>query len=258
MREVSKSGRTVQDVSEAEIHIKGEIHSSRGDYEEERKLMKEGVDALVLEGEESQGEYTMTEGWFQQAKTGMFYILSPLYVSKEIFVDFAELQEANVYFTRDSDAEVLRNAPFLVRAISAALYYLLLPTSVVVGLLTGDYVTGAGFLAISFIVPVLLLRWYNMRFQSKEKNRDQLMAEKITEAAEGNGSVLAVVGEGHTEGVLDALTDELDVTHHPPKYSRASREHLRDIAIPVFQMFSLLFTLYVFVVWGSTLLLGLV
>lgn len=66
--------------------------------------MKEGIDALVLEGTESTGDCGVTEGWFQQAIAGMFYILSPLYVSKEILVDFAKLQGADVYFTRESDA----------------------------------------------------------------------------------------------------------------------------------------------------------
>lgn len=257
MSQISTPDRTGK-TSETEIHVKGEIHSSRGDHEEERKLMKAGVDALIMEGRESEGEYKMTESWFYQAKTGMFYIMSPLYVSKEIFVDFAKFQGADVYFTRESDAEVLRNAPFLVRAISAALYYLLLPISVAVGIATGDYFAGAGFLAISFAIPVLLLRWYNMKFRSKEKNRDQVMAGRITEAAEGNDSILTVVGDGHSHGVLDALPDEFDVTYHPPKYSRVSKEHLKDIAVPMFQMFSLLFTLYVMIMWIAMMFLRLV
>jgi hypothetical protein len=242
--------------SGTEIHIKGEMHSSRADHEEERELMKAGVDALVMEGQEGPGEYSVLEGWFYQAKTAMFYILSPLYMSKELFLDVAALQDADVYFTRESDAEVLRNAPVGVRALAAALYYLLVPASIVTGVATGNYVTGATVLALGFFVPVLLLRLYNMYVRGKGKNRDQLMAETITKAAAGNESVLAIVGASHADGVREALSDELDVTYHPPVYGRVSRGHLRDIAVPMFQMFSLLLTLYVVVLWGSMTILG--
>jgi hypothetical protein len=218
--------------------------------------MKDGIDALVLEGTENTGDYGVTEGWFQQAIAGMFYILSPLYVSKEILADFAELQGADVYFTRESDAEVLRNAPFTMRVISASLYFLLLPSSVIVGLITGDYLAGAGFLAVSFSVPVLLLRLYNMEFSSGDQNRDEIMAQKIAEATEENDTVLAVVGAGHADGIIDALPNTLDVSYYPPEYSRISKEHLKEILIPLFQMFSLLLTLYLAILWVSVTLVS--
>lgn len=243
---------------EAIVHLKGEIHSSRGDQHEEQELMKDGIDALVLEGSRNTGEYRITEGWFQQAISGMFYILSPLYVSKELLVDFAELQDADVYFTRNSDAEVLRNAPLPVRAISAGLYFLLLPSSVIVGLLTGDYLSGAGFLAISFFVPVLLLRLYNTGIRTSEPNRDEIMAAKILEATEDNDTVLAVVGDAHTEGIIDALPDSKEIRYHPPEYGRISKSHLKEIAVPVFQMFSLLLTLYLVILWGATKIITII
>lgn len=256
---VKKTGTIEEDSStesESVVHLKGEIHSSRGDHDKERELMKEGIDALVLEGTENTGDYGVTEGWFQQAVAGMFYILSPLYVSKDILVDFAELQGADVYFTRESDAEVLRNAPFTMRVISASLYFLLLPSSVIVGLITGDYLAGAGFLAVSFSVPVLLLRWYNMEFRSGNQNRDEIMAQRIADAAEENDTVLAVVGAGHADGIIDALPKTLNVTYHPTEYGRASKEHLKEILIPLFQMFSLLLTLYLAILWIIVTLVG--
>jgi fermentation-respiration switch protein FrsA (DUF1100 family) len=256
---VKKTGTIEEDSStesESIVHLKGEIHSSRGDHDKERELMKEGIDALVLEGTKNTGDYGVTEGWFQQAIAGMFYILSPLYVSKEILVDFAELQGANVYFTRESDAEVLRNAPLTMRVISASLYFLLLPSSVIVGLITGDYLAGAGFLAVSFSVPVLLLRFYNMEFNSGDQNRDEVMAQKIADAAEENDTVLAVVGAGHADGIIDALPKTLNVTYHPPEYGRASKEHLKEILIPLFQTFSLLLTLYLAILWIIVTLVG--
>ena len=213
--------------------------------------MREGVDALVVEGEEGQGDYRLSEVWFEQALSGMFYLLEPIYLSKDILLDLAKLQDAEIYYTRESDAAVLRNAPVSVRVISMTLYFLLLMSSVVVGLVTQDYLTGAAFLAASFFLPVLLIRYYNTSYNSGQKNRDRIMAETIQEAAQKHGTTLATVGAHHAEGIRDQLPSELDVEFHPPAYGRFSREHLAEILAPLFKTFSLLFTLYLVILWFS-------
>jgi hypothetical protein len=233
----------------SEVILKGEYHSSQGDHLEELDLMQEGIDALVLEGNEGDAEYRATEGWFQQALAGMFYVLSPLYISKEILVRFAEYQDATVYFTRASDAEVLRNAPKLVRLFSAVLYFLLLPGSIIAGLLLG-YLWGAGILFFSFALPVLFIRIYNSRFNTDERNRDRIMAQKIEEATDAHDTVLAVVGGAHADGVRDALPDNLDVEYHPPKKDGITTEGIWRNVRNGFQVFSLLFTLYLTILWG--------
>ena len=130
------------------------------------------------------------------------------------------------------------------------LYYLLLMSSVVVGLVTKDYLTGAAFLAVSFFLPVLLIIYYDTSYNSGQKNRDRIMAETIQEAQK-HGTTLAIVGAHHAEGILDQLPSELDVEFHPPAYGRFSREHLAEILAPLFKMFSLLFTLYLVILWFS-------
>lgn len=35
----------------SEVVIKGEVHTSRGDFDEERNLLAEGVDTLIIEGQ---------------------------------------------------------------------------------------------------------------------------------------------------------------------------------------------------------------
>lgn len=232
-----------------DVVLKGELHSSQADHLEELDLMQEGIDALVLEGNEGDAEYRATEGWFQQAIAGMFYVLSPLYISKEILVRFAEYQAATIYFTRESDAEVLRNAPRLVRLFSAVLYFLLLPGSIIIGLLWG-YLWGAGSLFFSFALPVLLIRVYNSRLNSAERNRDRIMAQKIKEAAETHKTVLAVVGDAHVDGVLDALPDDLDIEYYPSKKDGITTEGIWRNIRNGFQVFSLLFTLYLTILWG--------
>ncbi len=233
----------------SDVILKGEYHSSQADHREELDLMQEGIDALVIEGNESDAEYRVTEGWFQQAIAGMFYVLSPLYVSKEILIRFAKYQQAAVYFTRESDAEVLRNAPRLVRLFSAVLYYLLLPGSIIVGILKG-YLWGTGILFISFVLPVLFIRVYNSRFNTTERNRDQVMAQKIEEASDTHETVLAIVGDAHSEGVIDSLPNDLDVEYHSAKKSGITSKGLWRNVRNGFQVFSLLFTLYLMILWS--------
>lgn len=230
-----------------QVSLKAENHASREDHEEELELMREGIEALVLEGSEKAPEWGITEGWFQQAIGGMFYVMGPLYISKEVLVECARFQNADLYFTRESDAEVLRNAPRLVRWFSAILYFIMLPSSVVIGLIWGPF-QGASFLLASFCIPVLTIRLYNTRF-NRGKNRDELMAEKIQKALEVNDSVLAIVGHAHVDGVIDALPEDLDVDYHQTKSEGVTASGIWDFTVRGFQMFSLLFTLYLVILW---------
>ena len=231
-----------------DVLLKAENHASRGDHEEELELMREGIDALVLEGSEKDPEWRITEGWFSNAMAGMFYIMGPLYLSKEIIVEIARFQNADVFFTRESDAEVLRNAPLVVRWFSAFLYYVMLPGSVVAGLIW-SFFHGAFLLFASFVVPVMLIRFYNMKFSRGERNRDRLMAKKIQEASENNELVLAIVGANHADDVEDALPEDLDVEYHHTKSGKVTVSAIWDFIVRGFQMFSLLFFLYFVFFW---------
>ncbi|AJF27869.1 hypothetical protein SG26_19045 (plasmid) [Haloarcula sp. CBA1115] len=247
--EALSSGKRGAKKDQKQLVLKAENHASREDYEEELELMRDGIESLVMEGSENNPEWGITEGWFQQAIGGMFYVMGPLYISKESLVEFAKYQDADLYFTRESDAEVLRNAPRLVRWFSAFLYFIMLPSSVVVGLIWGP-VQGASLLLASFGIPVLTIRIYNTRFNRGERNRDELMANKIQEALETNDSVLAIVGHAHADGVMDALPDDLDVDHHPTQSKGLTASGIWDFTVRGFQMISLLFFLYLAILWA--------
>ena len=124
----------------------------------------------------------------------------------------------------------------------------MLPSSVGVGLIWGP-VQGASLLLASFGIPVLTIRIYNTRFNRGERNRDELMAKKIQEALETNDSVLAIVGHAHADGVMDALPDDLDVDHHPTQSEGLTASGIWDFTVRGFQMFSLLFFLYLAILW---------
>lgn len=230
-----------------DVILKGEIHSSTGDLAEEEELMQEGIDALVLEQPAEDSDYRITEGWFQNALRGLFYVLSPVYVSKATLERLAQLQNADIHYTREEDAEILRNAPLSLRAFSALLFYILLPSSVLVGISTKSHVFGSVFLLLSFFIPVFLLRVYNTNYNAGDRNRDRTMAKKIEKAAKVNNLVLAIVGRKHADGVKNHLSNDIDVRYVDPKYGQLSKNHLREVASPFFQMLCILFGLYVII-----------
>ena len=97
-----------------------------------------------------------------------------------------------------------------------------------------------------------------MRNEKKSENRDKIMAEKIISAYNDDKSVLAVVGEGHLEGIQEHLPDDIDVDVEEPEYKRSSITHLKEIALPVFTAFSVLYVIYLIVLWLSSQIITLV
>jgi len=76
------------------------------------------------------------------------------------------------------------------------------------------------------------------------------MAQKIEKATEAHQTVLAIVGDAHANGVIDALPEDLDVEYLPTKKSGLTTKELWRNVRNGFQVFSLLFTLYLVILWG--------
>ena len=238
------------------IVLKGEIHTSRGDLNEERELVREGIDALVLEGEGSDADYDLSEGWFSATSWIFGLVMSNIYTDNRILEDLALAQDASVIHTRESNADLVRNAGWFAKWTAALLFYFLFPLSLLIGIATGQTVTGALVLLMSSLVPLLLLRVYNMRRSEGEENTDQRMADKIVEAAEANEKVVAVMGQAHVDDVKERLPDSLDVEERGVAYSVWSRRHLEELIIPVFTGFSVLFVLYLVAMYSYALLIS--
>jgi hypothetical protein len=240
-----------------DVVLKGEIHTSRGDLKEERELLREGVDALVLEGEESKAEYGWSEGWFSTTSWIFGLVMSNIYTDNRVLEDLALAQDADVLYTRESNAALLRNAGRFVKWTAALLFYVLFPLSLIIGIVTGQTVTGALVLLLSSLAPLLLLRVYNMRRSEGEENTDQRMADKIVEAAEGSERVVAVMGQAHVESVKERLPENLDVEERDIAYSVWSRPHLEELITPVFTGFSVLFVFYLIAMYLYALFISL-
>lgn len=219
----------------AEVVIKGEIHSSRSDFEEERDILAEGVDTLVLEGQKEDAKYSWLHSWFGVAILIFEYLFAQfLYTDSQTLVDIAKGQGADVVYTRESDAELLTNSHRLVKALAFVSFYACLFISVIYGLVLQNHWGGALWLIGSGLVPLLMLRLHET-WKSTE-NRDEIIAGKIAGAAENGGRVVAVMGQSHAKNMEELLPDELDPEIREPNYGVFSVQMARDMAMPVLRL----------------------
>lgn len=101
-----------------EVVVKGELHTSERDLVEERALLVQGIDALVLEGQREDAEYGLLRSWYA---TVMFIVglvlFETLYSAHSILVELADAQGPEVYAPSESDAELVRNANPIVEVV---------------------------------------------------------------------------------------------------------------------------------------------
>lgn len=226
-----------------EVIIKGEIHTSRGDFEEERDLLVEGVDALVIEGQREQAEFGWLHGWFGVAMFIFEYLFARfLYTDHQTLVDIAEGQGAGVKFTRESNADILRNSHSLVVALAFALFYLLILLSVIFGLVMESQIYGAASLLGSGLAPLLLLRIHET--VKTDNNRDEKIADTIAEAANPDDRVVAVMGRQHAKNVPEYLPEDIDSETRSPEYGVLSPSMIRDLALPTIGLCGTLAVVY--------------
>lgn len=231
-------------MSETEIIVKGELHTSSGDLEEEREILKAGVDHLILEGaNETDWRFKPSQYWFAWAMLIFEYLFARhIYVNKTIIEDLAEIQDAELQFTRTSDTSILENTHILMKVLGAVLFFSLLAIAFVVGLL-GHVGQGSLWLLGSSLSPILLIRLHESRRATI--GRDIQIAEMIEEAAQDGGRVVAIVGDGHADRVADSLSSDLpEADVRPPAYSRFSLPHLKELVFPVIVSFSVLYVVY--------------
>lgn len=228
-----------------EVIIKGEIHTSESDLNEERELLTEGVDALVIEGEREDAEYGILRSWYATAMgiVGLIFF-EILYTDHRILTDLAKVQDAEVIRTRESDAALIENAHPAVEVVAAILFYGIFLFSIYYGLRTGNTLYGALYLLGSAILPTALLRWHEMHRGDDDVNRDKIIADRVAEAAEEGGRIVAVVGSRHLDPVAEKLPEDIEPEKIEPVYSMYSLQHAKEVFIPAFTAWSVLFVLY--------------
>jgi hypothetical protein len=241
---------------EAEVIVKGEYHSSRGDRVHEREILTEGVDHLVLEGPEEDAKYALFQQWYAFAMLLTEYLFFRVfYTDSSVLEDIAKAQNAEVVKTRESDAAILENSHILVRIFAAVLFLVLFFGASLFGI-AGIHLYGVSLLILSAMIPTLILRIHESTRSSESRN--ELMAGKIADAAEEGGRVVAVVGDSHADEVCDNLPASIDPKREYPEYPWYTWRHFKDIVYPTFVFISVLWVFYtVFVAysefaWGLT------
>lgn len=230
-------------MSDTEILIKSEIHTSQGDLEEERELLKTGVDHLILEGSEQKNwQFRWRQLWFGWVLLIFEYLFARhLYVDKTIITDLAEIQDAKLHRTRKSNISILDNSHMLVKIVSAILFFALFAAALIVGVI-GNVLWGSLLLLASSLSPLLLIRIHESRRATV--GRDIQIAEMIEEVAQGDSRIIAIVGDAHAGRIVEALSSDFEVEVQPPVYGRLSRPHLREVVYPVIVSFSVLYVVY--------------
>ena len=231
------------------VILKGELHSSDADLAEEKALLTDDVDVLVIEQSASPSRYRPLAGWFSVAIGLLAWILESLYHPVGPLVDLARVQDIDVVYTRADELDPLANAPITMKVISAGLFYTLVPASLWIGFVARSNLAGSMLLFLGLVLPVLVVRIYNTNRPDAPKNRDRLIAEAIAEAGEPGDVVLAIVGAGHVAGVERELPPAVDVEVRPPAYDVLSLRHARSIGLPTLKAGFVLFSLYVLCVW---------
>lgn len=229
--------------------LKGELHSSDADFREEKALLTDDVDVLVLEQSASPTRYRLLAGWFYVSIALLTWILESLYHPVDPLVDLAAVQDVDVVYTRADDLAPLENASTTMKAVSAGLFYTLVPASLWIGFLTRNDLAGSMLLFLGLVLPVLVVRIYNTNRPDAPRNRDEIIAETIAGAGGPDDVVLAIVGAGHLDGVASRLPDSLDVDVRPPVYDALSLRHARNVGVPTLKAGFVLFSLYVLCAW---------
>lgn len=229
-------------MSEAEVIVKGEYHSSRGDHEHEREILAEGVDYLVLEGPESEAEYSLFQQWYAFAMLLTKYLFFRImYTDNSVLEDIAKAQDAEVVKTRKSDAAILENSHIVVRTFAAVLFLVLFFGAALFGI-AGIHFYGVGLLILNAMLPPVVLRIHESTRSTGSRN--QKMANRISEAAEDGGRIMAIIGDDHTDDVCDRLPESIDPEKKDPMYEWYTWRHFKDIAYPTFVFISVLWVFY--------------
>lgn len=231
------------------VLLKGELHSSDADFREEKALLTDDVDVLVLEGSEPRSGRRLLSGWFSVSVALLAWILESLYHPMEPLVDLASARDVDVVYTRPDDVAPFENAPTTMRAVSAGLFYTLVPGSLWIGFVTQEDLAGSLLLFLGLVLPVLVVRVYNANRPSSPGYRDRRIAETIAGAGGPGEHVVAIVGVGHLHAVRRELPASIDVTVREPAYDVWSLRHLADVGLPAVKAGFVLFSLYVVCVW---------
>ncbi|ACV12229.1 hypothetical protein Huta_2062 [Halorhabdus utahensis DSM 12940] len=232
-------------MSDTEVIIKGEVHTSKRDLKEEREILKEGVDHLILEGpEEKEWDFKITQIWYAWMLLIFEYLFAQImYVDKTILEDIADIQGAERQYTRDSNASILENSHTLIKIAAAMLFFLLFAAAIGLGL-AGHVFGGVSLLLVSGLLPLLLLRIHESR--RTDSGRDIQIAQMVEEAAQDGGRIVVIVGNAHAKRLPQIVSDDLpELDIRSPAHKLLSWPSAKELFYPWIVSFSAQYGVFV-------------
>lgn len=224
-----------------DIVIKGELHSSREDHIRELNLIKSGTfDAVVFESADPSTEEESGGSVAEYLISFTLFIMSPLYVANKPTYVATNRADADMYFTRKSDAGIINGLPTplptIVSIVAISLLMLCVIFAVpsgrvnIFGISTHSARVSLVFYTLILGLPVLvrILRGKS----SGESNTDRIIAKEIIDANQESGRTLAILGNDHAapvESHINELSPELTVEPIEPEYGRGSAQGVSEL-----------------------------
>ena len=206
--------------TEEEVIVKGELHSSNTDLNESIAILEEGVDHLIIEDFEQQAEYPRLHFWFQiQMWLLTHFFFNRIYTDHAILKDIANTQDADITKTRESNSALIDNASRTDIVTSFFVFIIFITISFLIGIRYSSwwmFIGGITSFTLGMMIPPILLRMEGS--EREDDNRDEIIAGKITNAAETGGRVVAVIGEQHRQPVVKKLPEWIDADQRPQAY----------------------------------------
>jgi hypothetical protein len=207
-------------MSDGEVVIKGELHHSVPDFKQEKEILQEGVDCLVLEKSKEESEFHLRYIWFHALMwmlNNLFFNL--IYTKSTILEEITESEGGYIRKTRKSDIEIVQNAPLREELFALAIFLILITPSIYLAIFQSAVkwlaVASLSFTFSALAPPLLLRKWESNR---EDENRDKEIADIIAEAMENGGRVVAVVGGDHVDKIQGFLPEWVEPEIYDPKF----------------------------------------
>ncbi|MDB2272355.1 hypothetical protein PM032_15225 [Halorubrum ezzemoulense] len=238
---------------EEKVIVKGELHTSNADLNESIAILEEGVDHLIIEDVEQQAEYPRRYFWFQIQMWLLIHLFfNRIYTDHGVLEDIANIQDADITKTRESNSALIDSASRTDIVTSLFVFV----TPVIVAFIIGVqysgwwmFIGGIASFTLGMIGPPILLRMEES--EREDDNRDEIIAEKITNAAETGGRVVAVIGEQHRQPTVENLPEWIDTDQRPQAYDWYHPWMLLNIGKAVGLLFTSYGILYAVLLFGS-------
>lgn len=220
-------------MNDTQIIIKSEKHWSRADFNEERELLRNGVDHLIIEEAKEEAQYSPSQYWFG----GLMWVMKHFffrifYPNNAVLKDIAHSQGAKIQFTRESNASVLKNAGIRQQLFAVFFITFCIFSSAYIGVVGLDwwtprenYIISVALLPLSVIFSIYMIR--NSDSDNSAGNRNEIIADKIIESAQRGGIVVAIVGSSHAKKVRECLSERFDPDYREPVYDTLSLPNIK-------------------------------